>query len=178
MRRQGWHQMCWRGTQSTLSLAKCVNKVPSGGLTWLVGRVRGLTLLMWGSALPRLMGQGGAEWQIRFGGIWCWFGRGNQEIPKRGGATDLREQHKQPPPHRPSHIRQEIGNIFLAGTINDQRSGLRSAINGFWREPLNIRGNFSPCCESSPLSRFSKPIPILRMSTPHAWSFSATIAMK
>ena len=149
MRRQGWHQMCWRGTQSTLSLAKCVNKVPSGGLTWLVGRVRGLTLLMWGSALPRLMGQGGAEWQIRFGGIWCWFGRGNQEIPKRGGATDLREQHKQPPPHRPSHIRQEIGNIFLAGTINDQRSGLRSAINGFWREPLNIRGNFSPCCESS-----------------------------
>ena len=55
-----------------------------------------------------------------------------------------------PSPHTgPIHIRQEIGNIFLAGTINDQRSGLRSAINGFWREPLNIRGNFSPCCESS-----------------------------
>ena len=98
----------------------------------------------------------------------------------QGGATDLRQQHKHtPPPHTgPIHIRQEIGNIFLAGTISDQRSGLRSAINGFWREPLNIRGNFSPCCESSPLSRFSKPIPILRMSTPHAWSFSATIAMK
>ena len=32
--------------QRALSLAKCVNKVPSGGLTWLVGRVRGLTLLM------------------------------------------------------------------------------------------------------------------------------------
>ena len=130
--------------QRALSLAKCVNK----GFRWSKSLLAGCGSSHH-SALLELRRLGGGEWQIRFGGIWCWFGRGNQEIPKRGGATDLREQHKQPPPHRPSHIRQEIGNIFLAGTISNQRSGLRSAINGFWREPLNIRGNFSPCCESS-----------------------------
>ena len=77
--------------------------------------------------------------------------------------------HYPPSPHPntgPIHIRQEIGNIFLAGTINDQRSELGSAINGFRRQdPLNGRANFSPCRESSSLSRFSKPCSILTVQT-------------
>ena len=69
--------------QRALSLAKCVNKVAQWGFRWLKSLLAGCGSSHH-SALLKLRRLGGGEWQIRFGGIWCWLDRGNQEIPLDG----------------------------------------------------------------------------------------------
>ena len=125
--------------QRALSLAKCVNKVAQWGFRWSMSLLAGCGSSHH-SALLELRRQGGGEWQIRFGGIWCGLDRGNQEIPLDGWLPLTYATNTSPATYM-----ARGGNIFQ---LRSAIRGLRSAINGFWRQALNSYGNLSSCCES------------------------------
>ena len=95
--------------QRALSLAKCVNK----GFRWSKSLLAGCGSSHH-SALLELRRLGGGEWQIRFGGIWCWLDRGNQEIPLDGWLPLTYATNTSPATYM-----ARGGNIFQLG---DQRS--------------------------------------------------------
>ena len=99
--------------QRALSLAKCVNKVAQWGFRWSKSLLAGCGSSHH-SALLELRRQGGGEWQIRFGGIWCWLDRGNQEIPLDGWLPLTYATNTSPATYM-----ARGGNIFQLG---DQRS--------------------------------------------------------
>ena len=99
--------------QRALSLAKCVNKVAQWGFRWSKSLLAGCGSSHH-SALLELRRLGGGEWQIRFGGIWCWLDRGNQEIPLDGWLPLTYATNTSPATYM-----ARGGNIFQLG---DQRS--------------------------------------------------------
>ena len=99
--------------QRALSLAKCVNKVAQWGFRWSKSLLAGCGSSHH-SALLKLRRLGGGEWQIRFGGIWCWLDRGNQEIPLDGWLPLTYATNTSPATYM-----ARGGNIFQLG---DQRS--------------------------------------------------------
>ena len=105
--------MCWRSrTKSSFSGQVCQQ---GGSVGVQVVEVSACWLwLISPQCTTRTEAAGGGEWQIRFGGIWCWLDRGNQEIPLDGWLPLTYATNTSPATYM-----ARGGNIFQLG---DQRS--------------------------------------------------------